>query len=346
MLSNRLAALVLTIGLAACSMPNTALAPSALRNGSAVAKPALDLYVADNNGIGVYTLDGKHLLRSLTGNFFAELAFDKAANLYALAIFHESAWIDVFRPGATTPSYTIGHLTEVQAMAIGPSDNDLYVAHVSFPGMDDGQISVYPSGSATPKRVIHTGNRLWDLAFDGSGNLYALEATPSYSAYFIAVYKPGTSTPFREIQGLENPGTIATDHSGNLYVTNCRSTGKITCSISVYPPGSSQPNTAITNGVSRPYAIAFNSGGALFVGNQKSGGTIAEYAPGAIVPKRIIPGIRDRVPIGLDFNPNGDLYVLRIGRSRGSVTVYTRDMRLQYTIPQLVMPEALAIGPG
>lgn len=343
MQSNKLAALAMTIGLAACSAPNNALAPAALPNDAA-AKTALALYVANIYGIDVHTLDGNRLLRSLTGNGFGGLAFDKAANLYALAYNRSSTSIAFFPPGATTPSYTLknGPLY-VKAMAISPSDDALYVANVRFPNDDRGQINVYTAGSATPKRTIRTGNRLRDLAFDGSGNLYLLEATPSYSAYFIAVYKPGTSVPLREIQGLSNPGTIATDLSGNLYVTNCKSNGK-TCSISVYPPGASQPNRVITSGLRSPFAIAFNGSGDLYVGNQKlRGGTIAVYAPGATAPKHIIPAIPGSDPIELEFNPNGDLYVLYSGRS---VTVYGRGMHLRYTIPQSVTPAAIAIGPG
>lgn len=81
----------------------------------------------------------------------------------------------------------------------------------------------------------------------------------------------------------------------------------------------------------------------LYVANESG---VNVYAPGATVPKLIIPAIPGADPIGLASGPNNDLYVLSVGRARKSIAVYAHGTHLQYTIPQSVKPIALAIGPG
>jgi hypothetical protein len=97
MQSNRLAAFVITVGLAACSAPNAALAPAALPN-SVAAKPALALYVANNNGINVYNVDGKRLLRSLGNTRGGVMGYGRGMHL----------------------RYTIPQSVKPTALAIGP----------------------------------------------------------------------------------------------------------------------------------------------------------------------------------------------------------------------------------
>jgi sugar lactone lactonase YvrE len=132
----------------------------------------------------------------------------------------------------------------------------------------------------------------------------------------------------------------------NLYVANHNgSTGFLGGNVTVYAPGKTKVLRTISQGVSLPDALAFDSG-YLYVANDNN--TVTIYAPGkTTVRRKISQGLHG--PDAFAFDGFDNLYVANGGSSssRGNVTVYVPgSSKVLRTISQAVdAPIGLAFGP-
>ena len=119
---------------------------------------------------------------------------------------------------------------------------------------------------------------------------------------------PHNPNPIGEItEGIAYAYGLCVDRYGNLYVAN-----DTTNTVTVYPPGSTQPSTTYSQGLDRPLYPVVDSNQNLWVGNANNG-TVVEYKHGSTSVYQVIqtPGVEAD---GLDFDVQGDLYVAYRGQ--------------------------------
>jgi hypothetical protein len=198
--------------------------------------------------------------------------------------------------------------------------NDVYTADGS---PDQGQIIAYTPGGTSLLLTINA-SAVQSLAFDSSGNVY--EANTIAVAEFAARSTKLVRTISR---GTKGAIALAFDPAGNLYV------GRVSGDIQIFAPGAQHPFRKITNGVTLPNELLFDSSGDLYVANcpacwsySQAGGSIAEYAPGSDTPFRTITEGID-TPDAIALSRNGLLFVasnpsLKPGVTKpGWITVYS-----------------------
>lgn len=136
-------------------------------------------------------------------------------------------------------------------LAINQSTNELFIASYG-----SGTISrLAPGGAITP---FVTGlDRVFGLAFDGSGNLYASELNGT----IVRINASGVVTTF--VTGLKSPEGMAFDAAGNLYVSEY-SGGDV---LRFGSPLLGVNRSVFSTGYLGPEGLAFDSGGNLFVGD-------------------------------------------------------------------------------
>ncbi len=173
--------------------------------------------------------------------------------------------VTVYRPGKSTPAYTITNgIDAPTAVAIDASDN-FYVANVG-----DDEVAVYKPGTAVPAYDILLGivDGVYpgSMAFDRNGNLYV--ATCSFGETGrICAYPPGSGTPLAYFQTPLNysPRILAVDGSGTLFALEVGFDGIKSApnhqgqvAIAVYPPGAGRPSRVISTGTNYEAAMALS----------------------------------------------------------------------------------------
>jgi sugar lactone lactonase YvrE len=198
------------------------------------------------------------------------IIFDPSGNAYVYNGPSGTNCIIVFAAQTKDRLYTInGGTHHLGAPAIDKEGN-LYV-----PIAD--QIFVYGSGSKKIARKIKTDvSDPSSLAFDSENNLYVSNLGDPTVVEFAA----GSNKVIRTLKlGDENAYEIAIDASDNLYVLG--SVGTNDYSITVFASNATSPTTTITDGLSRPHNMVFDSKGDLFVLNASD---ITAYRSGANKP--------------------------------------------------------------
>lgn len=206
----------------------------------------------------------------------------------------------------------LGHLFVTNQNELGTGNNNIQI------------YSIGTSGGLTPYSVISCGGLgalPFSGAFDSSGNFYVTNNAPE--ANTISIFPPGSTgcvsgNPI--VTGLlGGPVGIAIDSAQNVYVALQNITNPITV-YSPHPNGDIAPIRIIggpTTQITNPTALAFDSGGDLYVANyiffDVSGGSILEFAPGAsgdVAPIRVISGPDTGVdrPYGLTIDSCGTIY--------------------------------------
>lgn len=146
----------------------------------------------------------------------------------------------------------------------------------------------------------------------------------------------GTQTIFAS--GLDYPYGFAFDSMGNLFVANTALDANNEGYITEITPGGVESTFA--SGLD-PKALAFNSGGDLFVADYKSG-NIYEYTPGG-VQSLFASGFN--TPQVLAFNSAGDLFVGGgYGDGNGYITEITLDGTQKAFASGLSFPNAFAFN--
>jgi hypothetical protein len=115
--------------------------------------------------------------------------------------------------------------------------------------------------------------------------------------------------------GLVHPTGMAIDASGTLYVANYYGG-----SISIYPPGATQPGSTITQDLIIPNGLVVDGAGNLYVANKSYDETIGlqrgsaqssilVFPPGQTSPSAVITSPLIQNPGQLSFDATGDLYL-------------------------------------
>jgi sugar lactone lactonase YvrE len=172
------------------------------------------------------------------------------------------------------------------------------------------------------------------LAFDSAGNLYAITGIHS-----ISVYAASSRKLLRTItEGVEAPLALALDARDDLYVGNMFSD-----TITVYPPGRSNPTVLISQDINGSVDLAFDTSGNLYVANYQ-GNSVTVYSPTGILIREVKNGVVSPDAILLDSQD--DLFVANLGVRVGrSVKVYARngDEPIQTIHRDVNNPGALAL---
>ncbi len=170
------------------------------------------------------------------------IAVDATGRAYVVAYTQSGTAIYSYAYGASgnaSPSTTL--TTDIHAWALGidPVTDDLVATDANNNIVE--YFAPAANGSASPVKMIsgsNTGLNLpYQVAFDGSDNIYVVNGNGYGSVVEYAAGASGNATPIATIAGnltgLDGPEALAVDSTGRIYVGNSANN-----TITVYPPGS------------------------------------------------------------------------------------------------------------
>lgn len=279
--------------------PTTASAPSAGTTYVLTGSNAIDAFAPGTNG----TASTLSAFTFSTGNFVTGITVDASGRTYVAATSQVLSFA-YGSAGSATPSTTLNVVA--WGLAIDPS-GDLVTTDYN-----NNSVSFFPpgaSGSATPLKQIAGGNTQlnypYQAAFDGSGNLYVLNAgaSPSVTEYSAAsIAGTGTLSPApvavitASSTTIDGPEALAVDTTGRVYVGNSQNN-----TISVFAAGSNGPTApaAILSGNTIGFSInqatlAVDASNDLYVASSNSSNAVYVFAPvtaSSQTPIRAIAGI-------------------------------------------------------
>jgi DNA-binding beta-propeller fold protein YncE len=156
------------------------------------------------------------------------IKLDANGNLYVAT--YDNDTVEVFPPGATSPSLTLSQgLDEAVDVAVD-SSNNVYVSSRNPP-----RITIFPPGSTAPSAVI-SGSVIahpMALQFDGVGNLYAADFDTGVSVIPAGSQQPGL-LPLRGVQRALGIAVDPIDDKLFAFVSFAGSGGS---HVAVYKPG-------------------------------------------------------------------------------------------------------------
>ena len=170
------------------------------------------------------------------------IAVDATGRAYVVAYSVSGTEILSYAYGASgnaTPSTILTTDPNGWGLAIDPVSGDLVATDANNNIVE--YFAPGANGSASPVKTItgtNTGLNLpYQVAFDGSNNIYVVNGNGFGSVVEYAAGASGNATPIATIAGnatgLDGPEAIAVDSMGRIYVGN-----SATNTITVYPPGS------------------------------------------------------------------------------------------------------------
>jgi sugar lactone lactonase YvrE len=186
------------------------------------------------------------------------------------------------------------------------TQSKLYVSTI-----DGGSVIVYAAtGAPDVLQTITDGvPRPQGIWVDRHNVLYAVNVPGSSYQTSLPEYKNGESSPFQTItDGIVNCSDVAVDRKGNVYVTGLN-TANGDLFLEIYSNGATAPSETLTvpsNGLSAIAGLAFDSSGALLVGE-----TTGEGSSGAVY--RLRQGSKKFVSLGLLKAPGGIITVDEAG---------------------------------
>ncbi len=233
-------------------MPTTAPAPTAgtLYALSQTSSYTFAAFAPGANGNVAPTASFNASIQSPTG-----IAVDATGRAYVVAYSVTGTQILSYAYGASgnaVPSTTLTTDIHGWALGIDPVTDDLVATDAN------NNIVEYfvpgATGSASPVKTIsgsNTGLNLpYQVAFDGSDNIYVVNGNGYGSVVEYAAGSSGNATPIATIAGnltgLDGPEALAVDSTGRIYVGNSAND-----TITVYPPGSNgnvAPSAVIQGG--------------------------------------------------------------------------------------------------
>ncbi|HME80577.1 MAG TPA: hypothetical protein VKF82_00725 [Candidatus Eremiobacteraceae bacterium] len=203
--------------------------------------------------------------------------------------------------------------------------HNVYVSNFANSGSQIAIVGLPATVSSVPTIVAPAGlHAVTALAFDGSGNLWAVNdfSTAAVNGYSLPL--SNASTPFATINipGAKNPVALAFDSSGNLWVAD----GGTNLVLKFTPPfsGSVTPAPAVViSSVTAPSGLAFDSAGNLYVSKGILGlGAIEIFNPpfstGQLPTAAPLTGSSQ--PGALVFDAAGNLYTLN---TNGNIDRFT-----------------------
>ena len=212
---------------------------------------AAKVYVSQGgtNAVAIYNAAGHQV--GQIGGFGnpAGLAVDGGDNLYVAD--DANNVVDVFPPGATTPSRVLNDPNDTpKEVAVG-SDGTVYASDITdYPAT----ITVWAPGSTKPTGSIkdRTVQSFAGIAFDAKGDLFAAWYVRGQGG--IDEVPAGSTKPTNlGVNGLYVPIGIKVDKGGNLLVADAG------CGcVEIVPPGATAPARSI-GGFMQPTELAFNA---------------------------------------------------------------------------------------
>ncbi len=170
------------------------------------------------------------------------IAVDATGRAYVVAYGPTGTEIFSYAYGASgnaTPSSTLTTDAHGWGLAIDPTTDELVATDANNNIVE--YFAPGATGAASPVRTIsgaNTGLNLpYQVAFDGSNNIYVVNGNGFGSVVEYAAGASGNATPIATIAGsatgLDGPEAIAVDSTGRVYVGN-----SVNDTITVYAPGS------------------------------------------------------------------------------------------------------------
>lgn len=189
------------------------------------------------------------------------IAVDATGRAYVVAYTQTGTAIYSYAYGASgnaSPSSTLTSDIHGWGLAIDPTTDDLVATDANNNIVE--YFAPGANGAATPVKTISGANTGLDLpyqvAFDGSDNIYVVNGNGSGSVVEYAAGASGNATPIATIggsaTGLDGPEALAVDSTGRVYVGNSTND-----TITVYPPGSNGnvPPSAVIQGGTYDFLI-------------------------------------------------------------------------------------------
>ncbi|MBV9699232.1 MAG: hypothetical protein JO078_03805 [Candidatus Eremiobacteraeota bacterium] len=266
---------------------------ASLLNSDARPARARVLYIGDLDGqpgvgqVHVYTAGMKNphqigLITNGTGRPFGLWVDDRNYFYIANEADKYQPSVTAFKPGASSPFFTITNVKGQPASVAVDAQHNVYVNESV---QDEGWVQVFAPGSNTPLRSIDTGvgGYAFDagsMAFDPQGNLIVAEQAKL--ALHVVKIAPGSSiaTPMNlNLTNITGPG-LGIDKAGNMYIASSSS-----ATVSVFPAGQTQASRTVSSVPA--YGLTWvTPQGAVY---QASGEyTVTEIAPGANSPTATI----------------------------------------------------------
>lgn len=207
-------------------------------------------------------------------------------------------------------------------MLVNPRRTALVTALFLIAGCSGNTLSQSPSlGSPAANAFVHRGV---PVALPMLHTMIRPQTSSKYSTKKSLVFEGDQEEAavniYQTAALISNPAPIATIHvatgcpyglamdkSGTLYVADNCAVGDV----EEYAKGSTKMKTAITNGISYPLGLAFDSKQNLYVSNYPPAITV--YAKGSTSPSETITGGGMTDPFGLAMDKNGNLYIADFG---------------------------------
>jgi len=267
--------------------------PQSARTGPAVqnASGGRVLYIANIDGqpgvgnILVYTasMNNPQLIRTISNGTGRPtgLWIDSKNNLWAANEPDKyPSSVTAFKPGASSPFFTIGIFKGYPGSVAVDATGDVFVNESVS---EEGYVQEYAPGKSTPELTLDTGVGGYafgtgSMAFDPQGNLYVAESAQLKLQIVELVKGSQQFTPVNldlNSNNINGPG-MGIDKAGNIYVGSSEAG-----TVSVFPPGQSEPSRTISP--LGAYGLTWvTPQGAVY---QSSGeGDVYEIAPGASSP--------------------------------------------------------------
>ena len=227
---------------------------------------------------------------------------------------------------STTPSGTVGMFYQFvgssapQGVAFGPN-GDLYVAQsYQYEGTYSNEIdAITPAGGESKFVSLPSGSTPSALAFDQAGNLYVTGSNSVAGDTILKITPSGGISTYATLPTGSSPDGLAFDASGNLYAADYSDD-----QISKITKDGTVTEFAALPASSGAVQLAFFDGNLYSVDSTKdqiskisSAGTVTEYA--SLDSATGSTETSEVYPLGLAFDPNGDLYVTADG---GAIYAY------------------------
>jgi hypothetical protein len=220
---------------------------------------------------------------------------------------------DLHKPMKNGPITTItAGLVGTQYQMTTDAAGNLYVVNNDESNGDREYVTVYAPPYTGAPTILNGVLFPLGIAVDAGGNVYVSNC----GAYCgqkpaIAVYKPGQTTPSSTITSplFVSLDGISMDAAGNLDIANWKSSG-FSGNILQIPSGSTTAHDLKLKGLIRPFSVAANPAGDIYVSDDFTSTYVLGFKSGKKTASVILdPFPSADAPEALAFGPDGNLYV-------------------------------------
>ena len=155
------------------------------------------------------------------------------------------------------------------------------------------------------------------LPAQGGALIYASEYSEKFGSRVLLYPEAGGKSVGEITDGINDPQGLYVDKYGTLYVANA---GNDT--VTAYLAGSTSPSTTWSQDLDGPAYPIIDAKGNLFVGNTRNS-TVVEYQPGNTNAYRLLQLPMGGHAEGMDFDADGDLFVVCRFGLKGSIVKFT-----------------------